>query len=82
MKQLVYSPQSLGVAIKRARKLKKLNQQQAGQFFNIQQSTVSSIEGGAPGTRLDTVFRILAALDLEMVICAKDFSVDNDIEDD
>lgn len=71
MKQLVYSPKSLGTAIKRQRKAKNLNQKEAGIPFKIEQSTVSSIEQGAPGTRLETLFRLLAALDLEMIIQPK-----------
>lgn len=71
MEQLIYSPKSLGLAIKRARKAKKLNQKEAGSPFNIDQTTVSSLEQGVPGTRLETLFRMLAALDLEMVIRPK-----------
>lgn len=71
MEQLIFSPKSLGSAIKRQRKLKKLNQTEAGSAFRIDQTTISSIEQGAPGTRLETLFRVLAALDLEMVIRSK-----------
>lgn len=71
MEQLIYSPKSLGSAIKRQRKAKMLTQTEAGNAFNIDQTTVSSIEQGAPGTRLETLFRLLAALELEMVIRPK-----------
>jgi HTH-type transcriptional regulator/antitoxin HipB len=71
MDQIVQSPKSLGSAIKRQRKVKQLNQQQAGSAFKLDQTTVSSIEQGAAGTRLETIFRMLAALDLEMVIRPK-----------
>lgn len=71
MEQLVYSPKSLGSAIKRQRKAKDLNQADAGGLVNINQTTLSSIENGAAGTRLETLFRILGALDLEMVIRTK-----------
>jgi HTH-type transcriptional regulator/antitoxin HipB len=71
MKQLVYSPQSLGNAIRRQRKLKQLNQSDAGKPFKIEQTTFSDVERGAEGTRVDTLFRILAALDLEMIIQTK-----------
>ncbi|MDR3490416.1 MAG: XRE family transcriptional regulator [Gammaproteobacteria bacterium] len=74
MEQLVHSPKSLASAITRQRKAKKLSQTEAGSIFNIEQSTFSSIENGAPGTRLETLFRILAALDLEMVIRPKTVS--------
>lgn len=72
MEQFVYSPKTLGIAIQRQRKAKKLNQQDAGKAFKLKQATVSSIEGGALGTRVDTLFRLLAALDLEMIIRSKD----------
>jgi len=71
MEQMVYSSQSLGAALRRQRKAQKRNQAQVGLPFQIDQTTVSSIEHGAPGTRLETLFRILAALDLEMVIRSK-----------
>ncbi len=71
MEQFVYSPKSLGLAIRRRRKEKKLNQNEAGKSFNLLQRTVSSIENGAPGTQIDTIFRMLAALDLEMIIRSK-----------
>ena len=68
MDQIIYSPQSLGSALKRQRKIKNLSQKQAGDAFRLNQTTVSSIEQGAPGTRLENLFRMLAALDLTMVI--------------
>lgn len=71
MEQLIHSLKALGVAIKRQRKAKKLSQTQAGSAFNINQSTLSSIEQGAEGTRLITLFRVLSALDLELVIRSK-----------
>lgn len=71
MDQLVHSPKSLGSVLKRQRKAKQLSQTVAGDAFKIDQTTMSSIEQGAPGTRLETVFRMLAALDLEMIIRPK-----------
>ena len=71
MEQLIHSLKSLGTVIKRQRKAKKLTQTEAGHAFNINQSTLSSIEKGAEGTRLITLFRVLSALDLEMVIRTK-----------
>lgn len=82
MKQLVQSPKLLGAAIKRARKNKKLNQKQAGFPFNIEQSTVSSIEQGTAGTRIDTIFRMLAALDLEMIIQSKSTTAETNTDEE
>lgn len=72
MEQLIHSLNALGTVIKRQRKAKNLTQKQAGLDFNIDQTTLSSVEHSAEGTRLITLFRILAALDLEMVIRSKD----------
>lgn len=72
MEELVVSPETLGRALKRQRKGKRLTQTKAGETFRIDQRTVSNIENGTPGTHLETIFRLLAALDLEMVIRSKD----------
>ncbi len=71
MEQIIFSPKSLGSALKRQRKIKNLSQNEVGTPFKIDQTTVSSIEQGASGTRLETLFRMLAALDLEMLIRPK-----------
>lgn len=72
MEELVTSPKILGGLIKRQRKLKGLSQTEAGRAFRIEQSTMSQIENGTPGTRIETIFRVLAALDLELVIRSKE----------
>lgn len=72
MKQLIVSPVALGVFVKRVRKAKNLTQQEAGLAFGLDQTTISSIEQGANGTRVETIFRVLAALGLEMVVQEKD----------
>ena len=74
MESVITSPKMLGHQLKRFRKKKKLSQTAAGQPFCLEQSTISSIEQGANGTRLDTLFRLLAALDIEMVIRDKSHS--------
>lgn len=71
MQQLVYSAKSLGTEITRARKAKGLNHFEAGSTCKLDPNTVSSIELGAPATKIETIFRLLAALDLEMVIKPK-----------
>ncbi len=53
MEELVVSPETLGRALKRQRKAKRLTQHEAGEAFSLNQTTVSNIENGTPGTRLD-----------------------------
>ena len=80
MEQLIHSLKALGITIKRQRKTKKLTQTEAGSAFNINQSILSSLEKGAEGTRLITLFRILSALDLEIVIRSKNTTKPEDME--
>lgn len=78
MEQMVYSPKSLGMAIQRQRKAKKLTQTEAGSPFKLVQTTISTIEQGFPGTQIETIFRVLSALDLEMIIRTKQSSIPTD----
>lgn len=82
MDQLVYSAKSLGIVLKSRRKAKKLTQTTAGATVDLDQTTISSIENGAPGTRLETLFRLLAALELEIVIRPRETpcSTNNEME--
>jgi HTH-type transcriptional regulator / antitoxin HipB len=63
----VTSATTLGATLRALRKERGLNQAQAGRPTGVNQVTVSSIERGIP-TRVDTLFRLLSALDLELVI--------------
>lgn len=62
------SPKSLGMILRAARKRKGLSQTEAGQSVGIDQPTLSKIERGESHARLDTLFRLLAALDMEMIV--------------
>jgi HTH-type transcriptional regulator/antitoxin HipB len=64
----IVSPESFGAALREERKIKRLTQTAAGKAVGIDQTTISKIEQGSPGTRLGTLFRLLAALDLELVL--------------
>jgi HTH-type transcriptional regulator/antitoxin HipB len=66
MSQLVRSPSQLGVLIHNARVLRNLSQQALADLVGTGQKTISRIENGHEGARLDTLFSILAALDLDL----------------
>lgn len=68
MMHKIYSLDSLGLALRTERKKKNFSQQEVGDLIDIEQHTISKVENGNPGTSLNTLFRILAALDLEIVI--------------
>ncbi len=68
MEQFVRTNAQAGNAIRRRRKLLKLTQGQLCQRSGLRQATISSLESGDGSARLDTLFDILTALDLELVV--------------
>ena len=74
MKTQTTSPQSLGLILRAARKRKGLSQTEAGKSVGIDQPTLSKIERGESNARLDTLFRLLAALDMELIIKPRETS--------
>ena len=76
------SPESLGFALREERKKKGLNQTDLGTPVGVDQTTVSKVEQGKPGTRLDTLFRLLSVLDLELVLQPKDLTSDKINQED
>ncbi len=75
--QKALSPKILGQILKSARNSKKLTQEKAGNIVGMTQAMLSRIERGETHIRVDTLFRLLAALELEMAIQPR-----NRVEDD
>ena len=68
MEQSISMPDSLGKALRATRNEKKMTQTQIGKIVGVEQHTVSKLEAGRSGVTLGTLFRILAALELEIVV--------------
>ncbi|HOI14786.1 MAG TPA: helix-turn-helix transcriptional regulator [Geobacteraceae bacterium] len=68
MMQKILSPEGLGAALRSERKKRKQSQTAVGKAVGVDQPTVSKVEKGNPGTEIGTLFRLLAALELELVI--------------
>ena len=64
----ITSSETLGKVLRMYRKQQNLTQAEAGKKFNMTQKTVSHIESGKQGIRLETLFNIMTALGLEMVL--------------
>lgn len=62
------TPEQLGSILKSCRTLRGLTQETAGSRVGIKQTTVSAIEANAARTRVETLYKLLSALDLELVI--------------
>ena len=68
MDQSARSQSQLGAFIRRARKAAGLTQGELGERINRRQATVSNLESAGSGATLNTLFAVLAALDLELVV--------------
>ncbi len=68
----ITSPETLGKVLRRYRKELGLSQSEAGSKFNLPQKTVSNIESGVSGVRIDSIFRYMSALGLEMQLDLRD----------
>ena len=67
MDQITRTPTQLGATLRRYRKKGGLTQVDLGNRVNKRQATVSTLEAVGSGT-LDTLFAVLSALDLELVV--------------
>jgi HTH-type transcriptional regulator/antitoxin HipB len=68
MNQIVRLPSQLGALIQSARLQRNMTQQQLASLIGKQQKTISAIENGSEGTKLDTLLRVIAILDLDLQV--------------
>jgi len=81
MDKLARTPNDIGHAIRQARKQQALSQQALATKSGVWQETISKIENGSPGTRLETIFDLCAALNLEIVIAERSKGSNDFLED-
>lgn len=68
MEKVIRNNTDLGAAIRLARKSRNLRQVDVAQKASVRQALVSDIENGVTKAKLDTIIRVLAALDLDLSI--------------
>ena len=68
MQQIVRLPIQLGSIIQIERLRQGLTQSELASRTGTQQKTISSIENGSEGTKLDTLLSVIASLGLDMQI--------------
>lgn len=68
MNQIVRLPSQLGALIQSARLRRNMTQQQLASLIGKQQKTISAIENGSDGTKLDTLLSVIAVLDLDLQV--------------
>lgn len=69
---LIHTPENLAQYYRDQRKLRCITQVAVSEEITIRQDTVSKFENKPGNVRLDTLFRLLAALDMELHIIPKD----------
>lgn len=68
---LIPSPKDLALLITNQRKKLKLSQAEVGKLVGLKQQTISEFEIKPENTQLNTLFRILSALNLDIKVSAK-----------
>ena len=81
MENYARTPKQIGQALQRIRHRSHLTQGELGVRSGLWQETISKVESGVGGTKLETFCDILAALDLELMIIPRRKSTPSDIED-
>ncbi len=71
MGQVIRSAWQLGAELSSARRARNLTQQELADLSGTGQKTISKIESGAEGTKLETIFTLLAALDFEITLAPR-----------
>lgn len=81
MDQIARTTKQIGDALRRRRRALNLTQKELGSKTTLRQATISATERGEPGTQLRTLFDVMAALNLELVIRPRTKFTAIDIED-
>lgn len=81
MTLIARSAKQLGLLIQRGRKDRGLSQTELAGLAGLRQEMISKIESGQPGSRLSSIYQVLAALDLEMTIQPRTKTTAADIAD-
>jgi HTH-type transcriptional regulator/antitoxin HipB len=71
MDYVARTPRQLGAVLKSCRSQQRLTQQEAGARVGLKQSTVSHIETDAAHTRIESLYRLMSSLGLELIVREK-----------
>ena len=69
---LVRSPKELALLVINQRKKLKLSQAEVANLVGLKQKTISAFENKPEGTKLETLFQIISAVNLDVSVLAKD----------
>ena len=69
---IIHSPKALALLVINQRKKLKLSQAEVGNRVGLKQKTISAFENKPEGTKIDTLFHILSAVNLDVRMSPKD----------
>ncbi|NML96128.1 helix-turn-helix domain-containing protein [Novosphingobium olei] len=72
MQQIVRLPSQLGAIVQSERLRQGMTQSELASLAGTQQKTISAIENGREGTKLDTLLSVIASLGLDMQIVTRE----------
>ncbi|GIK70920.1 MAG: hypothetical protein BroJett020_22150 [Bacteroidota bacterium] len=78
MGDIIRTPQQLAQVLRAHRKRVKLTQQLAGKNVGLLPKTISALEQKPEGSSIESLFRLLSALNLELVLQEKAISSHHD----
>jgi HTH-type transcriptional regulator / antitoxin HipB len=78
--QIARTPKQVGDAVRRRRRALGMDQKDLAGKAGLRQATISAVEAGESGT-LRTLFDVLTALDLELVVRPRTKASTEEIED-
>jgi HTH-type transcriptional regulator / antitoxin HipB len=68
----IRSPKELALLIENRRKKLKLSQAAVGKLVGLKQQTISEFEKKPDGTKLETLFKLLSAVKLDLSVLSKE----------
>ncbi len=81
MAHLARASRDIGTAIRNTRRQRKLTQARLSQLSGVWQDTISKVERGVGDPKLETIFALLAALDLELTVADRSKGTTESLED-
>ena len=68
----ITTPEQLAVAVRRARREQNMTQKRISDLVGVKQATVSAFENHPEATQIETLFKILSALELHLIVEPRD----------
>ncbi len=69
---IIHNPKELSLLIRNCRNKQDMGQADVSDLVGLRQATISAFENDPGGTKIDTLFRILSALNLDIHITSRD----------